>query len=246
MNITIHRAGQNYGPFTQQQLNKHLLNKIFNENDLAWYDGCTEWKTIREFLLHQNIPPFYPPIKQTPPKKNNLLKSCLTIIGALVIGWIALITIVSILIAASPEKTKSSTVTTQSSPPTNTVISDPISVPIKPSIEISNISWDEISTIYGLNSNYTDIQKDEHWKKYKGRYIKWNGTVSEISKNWGTYTLQVKMNPDTIGADLIIYLKDTQKDKALSLSVGQSVTFIGEMDEWGTLLPITLRDGELQ
>ena len=45
--------------------------------------------------------------------------------------------------------------------------------------------------------------------------------------------------------DLLITLKDSEKDKAIKLSEGDSVTFIGILEDWGTLMPITLARGEI-
>lgn len=112
-------------------------------------------------------------------------------------------------------------------------------------IPLSDISFTELDEIYQVGSKYTDIQKDENWKKYDGKKVKWSGTIAEISETFGTLQLQVKMKDDTFTSDLLIKLKEEQKDKALKLSVGDSVTFIGILDDWGTLMPITLSDGEI-
>lgn len=114
-----------------------------------------------------------------------------------------------------------------------------------PYVSISDIRWSEIDAIYNLKSKYTDLQKDESWKQYKGKKVLWSGRVSSIAESLGNLDLQVKMNPDTFTSDLIIELKDSEKSKALGLKVGDSVRFTGILDAWGTLLPITLKDGEI-
>jgi len=112
-------------------------------------------------------------------------------------------------------------------------------------VPISEINFSELDEIYQAGSTYTNIQKDENWKKYDGKKVKWTGTISEISESFGNLNLQVKMKETTFVSDLIITLKEDQKDKALKLSVGDTVTFIGILDEWGTILPISLKDGEI-
>lgn len=62
---------------------------------------------------------------------------------------------------------------------------------------ISDITWYDINDIYNLQSDYTELQKKEHWKKYEGKKVKWTGEVSEMGETFGTLTLQIKMNPDT-------------------------------------------------
>ena len=107
---------------------------------------------------------------------------------------------------------------------------------------VSNITWEEINKIYNLKSEFTDLQKNEYWKNYEGKKVKWTGTVTSIS---GSLSLQVKLNPDTWTSDVLVRLKDKEKDKVLSIKEKSIVTFIGVLDDWGTLMPITLNYGEI-
>jgi len=109
-----------------------------------------------------------------------------------------------------------------------------------------NISWDEIDSIYDLKSQHTDVQKREAWKKFKGKRVRWVGTVTEISDGWTGLTLQIRMDRDTFLSDLIIKLKRSQKSKALALSKGEEIQFSGTLDTWGSILPISLEDGEIE
>ncbi len=111
---------------------------------------------------------------------------------------------------------------------------------------ISSISWSELDAIYNLKSKNTDLQKNEAWSRYMGKKVSWSGTVSSVSDSLGSLSLQVKMNPDTWTSDLHITLKDSQKSRALTLKKGDSVTFTGILHNWGSLMPITLRDGEIR
>lgn len=110
---------------------------------------------------------------------------------------------------------------------------------------VSNLRWVEINSIYNLKSRYSDLQKKEKWKKYKGQKVKWTGWVSSVSDTFGTLTLQVKMNRSTFTSDVLLRLRDSEKEKALRLNKGNSVTFIGILDDWGSLMPITLEQVEI-
>lgn len=111
---------------------------------------------------------------------------------------------------------------------------------------VSSVSWQQIDAIYDLKSKTTDIQKKEAWKNFKGKKVVWSGEVSEVSKGLlSGLTLQVKMDEDTFTSDLLIRLKKSEKDKASRLSKGDRVTFSGTLDDWGTIMPITLDDGEI-
>lgn len=111
---------------------------------------------------------------------------------------------------------------------------------------ISSINWHTIDSIYNLKHKATDIQKDEAWKQLKGKRVQWTGRVSEISDSFGSLTLQIKMNPDTFTSDIILTLRKDQRDKAVKLSKGEPVTFTGTLDRWGSLMPISMKDGEIE
>lgn len=109
-----------------------------------------------------------------------------------------------------------------------------------------DISWYEVDRIYNISSNASELQKDKEWEKLKGKKVQWSGYVSEVSNGLlGGLTLQIKMNPSTFTSDLIIDLKSSEKEKASKLSKDMYVTFVGTLDRWGSLLPISLKDGEL-
>jgi hypothetical protein len=110
---------------------------------------------------------------------------------------------------------------------------------------ISNISWQELDRIYDVQSGYTELQKKETWKNYKGKKVRWTGIVSSVGETFGTVQLQVKMRPDTLTSDLLIDLRDSERSKALQLREGQAVTFVGVLDDWGTIMPITLKYGQI-
>jgi hypothetical protein len=115
----------------------------------------------------------------------------------------------------------------------------------QPEPPLSAIEWSSVDSIYNLKSKQTDLQKNERWKEFKGQKVRWTGKVSSVSESFGSLSLQVKMNPDTLTSDLLITLKDSQRSSATRLSKGDSVTFTGILDSWGTLLPTTLKEGEI-
>jgi hypothetical protein len=113
------------------------------------------------------------------------------------------------------------------------------------SVSVSDISWDTVNDIYNLKSSYTDLQKDEEWKRFKGKRVTWTGRISSISQSFGSLTMQVKMNPDTLTSDVIVTLRNSERSKAERLHQGDTVTFVATLNRWGTLLPISMNDGEI-
>ena len=108
---------------------------------------------------------------------------------------------------------------------------------------VSDIQWEEIDNIYNLKSDFTELQKKEHWKNYKGKKVQWSGTVSSVGETFGTLQLQVKLNPHTLTSDVLVSLKDSARSEAIKLKEGDSVTFEGILDDWGSIMPVTLDHG---
>lgn len=110
---------------------------------------------------------------------------------------------------------------------------------------ISDVTWEEIDRIYNLKNQFTELQKKEHWKNYKGKKVKWSGKVSAVGETLGTLTLQVKLNPSTLTSDVLVRLKESERQKAVKLSQGAPVTLVGILDDWGSIMPVTLDHGEI-
>jgi hypothetical protein len=110
---------------------------------------------------------------------------------------------------------------------------------------VSKLTWEEIDKIYNLSSDYTDLQKTDNWKKYKGKKVKWTGIVTEVSETLGMLHLHVKMNDDSMGSDVLVRIKDAERQKAAKLKQGDEVTFIGILENWGSLMPVTLTNGKI-
>lgn len=110
---------------------------------------------------------------------------------------------------------------------------------------ISNISWQTIDRIYGLRYKETELRKNEEWKRFEGKRVKWTGTVSEVSETFGSLAIHIKMNPGTFSSDIILTLKDSERSKAVQLQKGDPVTFTGTLQSWGSIMPISMDDGEI-
>lgn len=108
---------------------------------------------------------------------------------------------------------------------------------------LSDIQWQEIDEIYHPASKATDLQKTELWKNYKGKKVRWTGTVASVGESLGKLNMQVTLKPESGGFDLLVNLKDTSKPKALQLTEGDRVTFEGIIENWKGFSQATLNHG---
>ena len=62
MNIFIYRNGTKDGPYTLQEIKKYLTNGTFNETNLAWYEGCSDWLPLKDVITSAStaLPPALP------------------------------------------------------------------------------------------------------------------------------------------------------------------------------------------
>ena len=245
MKVYLDRQGQRMGPYSVDEINRFLGTGQVLITDMAWHGDLVEWVPLDQVSGVQNValppstphplwnsPSGAPPTAQAhaaPPtgkKSGGFLKSCL-IVGA-IISVLLIVGVGSCVLLIGSAS--------------NEVAEEERRVEEVP---ISSLEWREIDEIYNLKSNYTNLQKEELWKKYKGKKVKWSGEVSSISDTFGSLSLQVKMNPDTFTSDLLITLDDKERANAISLKVDDSVTFTGILNDWGTLLPISLERGKI-
>lgn len=75
MQINIYRDGQQYGPYSLEEITKHIRDGNLTTDDLAWYEGAPEWIPLRAvpgILLPTSQPapppPPPPPSIQVTPK----------------------------------------------------------------------------------------------------------------------------------------------------------------------------------
>lgn len=171
-----------------------------------------------------NTPPLPPTAQAAPPKRNGCLKifAIIGILGVLGIGGCVL------LIGKAA----------------NDVSNDKkVEIERAGAEPISDIQWEEIDKIYNLKSTSTELQKKEAWKNYKGKKVQWSGTVTSVGETFGTLQLQAKLNPNTLVSDVLVSLKDSSRSEAIKFKEGDMVTFQGLLDDWGTIMPVTLDHG---
>ena len=110
---------------------------------------------------------------------------------------------------------------------------DTIKTPAK---DLVSTSFSDFGAVY-CDSGATYLQKQALFDdQFKNKYVKWSGTVSSVSETWGSYTLQVKHCPDTWTSDILVTMKDDQKNALLQLREGDRVTYIAKLTRCGDLL----------
>ena len=114
----------------------------------------------------------------------------------------------------------------------------------KKEVTIASTSFDDFSIVCDMNA--TSLQKQNEFNnKFKDKYVQWSGTVSSVGESLGSYTLQVKHCPNTLVSDIVVTMKDDQKEKLLTLKEGDKVTYKAKLTRLGDLLGLSADNGEL-
>ena len=105
----------------------------------------------------------------------------------------------------------------------------------------------KVSSAFGLHSKATELQKENAWKQYEGRWVKWTGRVSAVDKTFGfgKLYLQVKCLNSPFLTDAVIFFDDEWENKLLKLKQGQSVTFEARLNNTGSILGLSLNEGKI-
>jgi len=105
-------------------------------------------------------------------------------------------------------------------------------------------TFDDFS-IYCRNDS-TNLQKKDYFDThFKGNYVEWSGVVSSISDSFGLLTLQVKHCPQSFVSDIIINMKDGQKNELLKYKEGDTITYRARMTRIGDILGMFADEGEI-
>jgi len=101
-------------------------------------------------------------------------------------------------------------------------------------------SCNQLSNKFGSNSKLTNLQKENAWKLYQGKFFKWKVKIVEVhDATFGTYTVQFKCIPsDTLSFDGQISYDEKYKDKLMKLNNDSIHILEGRLRNFGNLVEI--------
>lgn len=104
-----------------------------------------------------------------------------------------------------------------------------------------------ILTFVSSSSQYTDLQKEENFKQYKGKWIKSSGIVKEVDNVMASSNLIVSIiNPENqYMRGATIYFPSSEKDKLLALSNYDDISFEGRIESYSSLMGIVIKDARV-
>jgi len=109
-------------------------------------------------------------------------------------------------------------------------------------INVVSNSFSDFDVLCDIDS--TSLQKRDLFDtKFRNNYVEWTGVVSSISDSFGSYRLQVKHCPRTFVSDIVVTMKEDQKDNLLKYSEGDTITYRAKLTRMGDILGLSASDG---
>lgn len=107
-------------------------------------------------------------------------------------------------------------------------------------------SFEDIDTIFGKGSNLSDVQKDDAWEKYKGKYVSWIGQIAYKNANVASGLRVGIMQRANNDIDIELRVGLSKKNKVLKFQEGETVSYTGKlMARCGDKSPYILEDCDI-
>lgn len=89
----------------------------------------------------------------------------------------------------------------------------------------------EISNIFSIGSDYTDIQRENKEKEIKGKIVNWNLEVYEVQKKEdNVYRIRTSSMGNTVGVYAYIYTRNPDEVKHIeSIKTGNNISLKGKI-----------------
>jgi hypothetical protein len=108
-------------------------------------------------------------------------------------------------------------------------------------LPVSGITWNQLNDTFRTMENMTELQREEKWKEFSGKKVKWTGTVLSVDDSWGLVMKLdmahldsdqlVNWNPyESLQGAVDVQLDESDRSRALALNAGSSVTVVGVLD----------------
>ena len=106
---------------------------------------------------------------------------------------------------------------------------------------VSKITFNEVHNKFSIESSLTDLQKDEEWKKYKGKCVEWRGQLEYLDQGFfGGISVGFKHRNETFTYDVLVSAPKSEKENLMKWRQGTKYTYKATLRDYpGAFMPIT-------
>lgn len=98
---------------------------------------------------------------------------------------------------------------------------------------------------FDAGGDLTDLQKQEAWKAFDGKWVNWSANVTSVDKTLGSLSVQVRCLKSTFVSDAIISFDASAQPALLKLKKNQKIQFTGRLRDYNQMLGLSVADGQL-
>ncbi len=113
---------------------------------------------------------------------------------------------------------------------------------------VIDVSFEEMDKQFGKESTLSRSEKNKLWKKYKGKYVQWQGIVSYKGMgrvDWNRIGVSRQDNKNN--AEVEILFDWRMFEKIMNVSTGSTITYTGKLvSRSGVDAPYRLDDGNIE
>lgn len=107
------------------------------------------------------------------------------------------------------------------------------------------VTCKQFSTVFGRDSEFTDLQKQIAFEHWVIKDVDWVGEVVDVRVIFGSLVISIKCADATFVSDVDVYLKKSEVGKAASLQKGMKMRFRGRLTAWGEIMNHTVEDATI-
>lgn len=109
------------------------------------------------------------------------------------------------------------------------------------SMPISPTSFVDFDSRFCVHSRLTDLQKDREINQFKGKRVRWEGVVNYVTED----SIGIRHKATTLTYDVLLHVSKRQRNALVTLHQGEKLMYEGTIEDYGTLLPHSLKDGRI-
>lgn len=103
----------------------------------------------------------------------------------------------------------------------------------------------EIAGKFTASGQHADILRNDFLQGYKGKWVRWSGTVHHLSETLWGMEMRVQCLAGSLSKNVTVSFEASWKSRLAQLSIGQRVQFTGQLDDLSELGGISVKQGEL-
>jgi hypothetical protein len=120
---------------------------------------------------------------------------------------------------------------------------------LDPAAHPISTTFEAFERTFGPASPLTPEQKDLEFEQYRGRYVRWEGTIVYLNAAAGAEphaSLRCAAETQAFSTDVTLYIRPQDRDRLAERRVGDRLLYLGSLADYGQDgAPVVVQDGRI-